>query len=116
MTGDASCCILESVNLDKLVVKLLSIIYYAVRVSEYNDKNISLLIDSCFDLLLPCIVNSPDELIPIMYGFNNFESFIVSTLRFKGNESVRKTVSNSFKLICNNYHQNSQFTTVSFRT
>jgi len=77
----------------------LSIVYYAVRVTDYTDKNISVMIDSCFDLLLPCIINSPDELIPILYGFNNFESFIVSSLRFKGNETVRKTVFNTFKLI-----------------
>lgn len=112
--GEVSGEILQIIDQEKLLVKLLSIIYYAIRVTDYNDKNISLLIDSCFDLILPCLINSPDHLIPVMYNYNNFENFIVSTLRFKGEESVRKTVSNTFKSLCNNYHKNSQFTKVNF--
>lgn len=114
VVGNVSSNLMQNVKFEKLIVKLLNIIHYAVRVNDLSDKNINILIDSCFDLVLPCIINNPDDLIPVMYGFNNFENFIISTLRFKGEESVRKTVSSTFKLICNNYQVNSQYSDVRF--
>lgn len=91
----------------------MNIIYYAVRTNDLSDKNINLLIDSCFDMMLPCVISNPDDLVPAMYKFNNFENFVVYALKFKGEESVRKTVSNTFRLICNNYYVNSKYTKVS---
>ena len=100
---------MEIVEIEKLASKLMMIIYYATRTNDIVDKNINVIIDSWFDLLLPVIISQPDVLVPIMYSFKNFENFIVSWLKFKGDESVRKTVSNVFKTIWNNFHANSEY-------
>lgn len=116
MTGDVANRIITNVDISKLAHKLMTIIYYATKTVDVNDKNVNILIDSCFDLLLPLVISYPDLLIPTMYKFNNFESFIVLCLKFKGEESVRKTVSNTFKNICNNYYVNSQYSKEQFQS
>jgi len=90
---------METVKFEKLCTKLLLILYHAVRINDSSEKNMHVLIDSCFDLILPCVIFNPDGLIPSLYNFNYFENFVVSSLRFKGDESVRKTVSNTYKVI-----------------
>ena len=106
---------MEIVEIEKLASKLMMIIYYATRTNDIVDKNINVIIDSWFDLLLPMIISKPDVLVPTMYSFKNFENFIVSWLKFKGDESVRKTVSNVFKTIWNNFHLNSQYNKEQFQ-
>ena len=88
------------------------ITYYAVKNNDPNDKNINILIELCFDLILPCIIWRPDVLIPIFYKFHNIENFIVSSLKFKGDEWIRKTVAHVFRLICHNYQINSSYSKV----
>lgn len=107
--------IIDSVNFEKLVHKIMSIIYYAVRTNDVTDKNINILIDLCFDLMLPLIVWSPDTLIPVFYRFHSTESFIVSSLRFRGDECIRKSISKAFRLICNNFCVNSKHAKVNRR-
>lgn len=99
VTGGVEDQILNTVKFEKLCTKLLQIVYYAVRTIDQGDKSITMLIDSCLDLVLPCVVANPDELIPVLYSFHNFEGFIVSALRYKGDENIRKNVSNTFKAI-----------------
>ena len=99
VTGEVAEKILDVVDLEKLVNKLMMIIYYATRTTDLIDKNVNVLIDSCFDMLLPMVISNPDQLIPVMYNFHNFENFIICCLKFKGEESVRKTVSSVFKTL-----------------
>mmetsp|Transcript_1402 Transcript_1402/g.1597 ORF Transcript_1402/g.1597 Transcript_1402/m.1597 type:complete len:548 (-) Transcript_1402:2854-4497(-) len=114
--GDMSTRIIDSVNFEKLVHKIMSIIYYAVRTNDVTDKNINILIDLCFDLMLPLIVWSPDTLIPVFYRFHSAESFIVSSLRFRGDECIRKSISKAFRLICNNFCVNSKHAKEEFKS
>jgi hypothetical protein len=110
--GELNTQILKSLDFEALCTRTLSIIYLATKNLDNVDKDIACLIDTCFDMIIPCIVANPDKLIPIMYSYKDLSSFIICSLKFKGDEGVRKTVSHSFKLICNHFDVNSKFSKV----
>mmetsp|Transcript_22808 Transcript_22808/g.22029 ORF Transcript_22808/g.22029 Transcript_22808/m.22029 type:complete len:133 (-) Transcript_22808:1665-2063(-) len=91
--------LLENViNFNELIQKLLHIIYKAVMFCDSQD--VSHLIQNSLDLLLPCVVWNPEKLLEEIYRFEHLESLLIRTLMFNSNESVRKSLERTFKVIC----------------
>lgn len=66
-----------------------------------DSPEVSSLVQNSLDLLLPCIVWRPQQLMKEIYQFENLESLIIRTLMHNSNESVRRSIERTFKIISN---------------
>ena len=89
------------VNFNGLTSKILSIIYKAVMFCD--SPEVSSLVQNCLDLLLPCIVWRPNQLLKEIYQFENLESLLIRTLMHNQNENVRRSIERTFKIICKDF-------------
>lgn len=99
MQGEIAQSMLEGVvNFNELISKLLNIIYKAVMFCDSTD--VSQLVQNSLDLLLPCVVWRPNQLLKEIYEFEHLESLLIRTLMFNQNENVRKSIEHTFRVIC----------------
>ncbi|CDW85633.1 ubiquitin carboxyl-terminal hydrolase family protein [Stylonychia lemnae] len=86
------------INFNDLISKLLYLIHKSTQFSDSNEA--SSLVQNCLDLLLPCVVWKPNQLLKEIYEFHHLESLLIRTLMYSSNEQVRKSLERTFKIIC----------------
>ena len=86
------------INFNALISKLLYIIQKSTQVCD--SKEVSSLVQNSLDLLLPCVVWKPNQLLKEIYEFEHLESLLINTLMFSSNENVRRSLEKTFKTIC----------------
>jgi hypothetical protein len=65
-----------------------------------NQDPVPLLVQNCLDLLLPCILWEPTQLMEQLYKFQHFERLMISGLIKSKNETIRKSIEQTFKVLC----------------
>ena len=100
MSGGIAKNLLEKVvNFNGLISKLLLIIHKSTQFCD-STTEISQLVQNSLDLLLPCVVWKPNQLLKEIYEFEHLESLLIRTLMYSNNENVRKSLERTFKIIC----------------
>jgi len=81
---------------------------YNIKQQDKNTSNqdpVPLLVQNCLDLLLPCILWEPNELMEQLYRFRQLEELLVSGLIKSKNEKIRKSIEQTFKVLCNHIEE-----------